>query len=145
MFIGRSRHTNMSQQLKVYTYCTMNKQYVGGVQNGKRFTWWEESKIAIWLYYFLAGSETHLSCSEVKEVEIGFLNCHVTTHKVPNGHTHSLWDNCLPTLQSLWTDWLMEGRICLEFLIYIFVTVISMYGAFSLKITIQDNHSFRKC
>ena len=34
--IKKKEYTNMSQQQEIYTYCSMNKQYVEGMQNGEK-------------------------------------------------------------------------------------------------------------
>ena len=36
--IKKKKYTNVSQQLEPYTYFSMNKKYVKGVQNRKRLT-----------------------------------------------------------------------------------------------------------
>ena len=38
--INKREDKNMSQQQELYTYCSMNKQYVEGAQKIKRLTWW---------------------------------------------------------------------------------------------------------
>ena len=35
--------------IESYTYCSMNKRYVEGVQNGRRFSWYGYVKIAMYL------------------------------------------------------------------------------------------------
>ena len=53
--IKRKEYTNVSQQFEIYTYFLMNKQYVEGVQNGKKAYLMRKRKIAMWLYNSLAG------------------------------------------------------------------------------------------
>ena len=36
--IIKRKSTKMCSVVELYTYCSMNKQYVKGVKNGKRFT-----------------------------------------------------------------------------------------------------------
>ena len=75
----------MTLQVKLYTYCSINKQYVEGEQK------WQKAlssvaTIATWLYYFLARSETiSLLFKEQKQKDIKkrFLDCHVTLDKTP--------------------------------------------------------------
>ena len=40
--IKKKEYTNMSQQLQLYTYCVLNKQYMGGVQK------WEKAYLMRW-------------------------------------------------------------------------------------------------
>ena len=42
-------YTNVSQQLKIYTYCSMNKQYVKGIQKWKKAYLIDNSKITTML------------------------------------------------------------------------------------------------
>ena len=34
-----NKSTNVSKQPELFKYCTMNKQYMEGVQNNKKLTW----------------------------------------------------------------------------------------------------------
>ena len=59
--IKKKEHTNMPQQLELCTYCSINKQYVEGVQNRK------------------------ISYLKQKDIEDGFLK-HMTSYEAPVGH-----------------------------------------------------------
>ena len=48
------KNTRMYPILELYTYFSMNKQYVEGVQNSKRAYLRSKGNIAIWLYHSLA-------------------------------------------------------------------------------------------
>ena len=59
----------MSQQLELYTYCSMTEQDVEEVQMEKGLL---VGNIAMWLYHFLAGSEGSskrlLQCMQFSQV-----------------------------------------------------------------------------
>ena len=38
--IGKKEYTTVSQKVKIYTYYSINKQCVDGLQKWKKFTWW---------------------------------------------------------------------------------------------------------
>ena len=42
-------HQHINTQLEMYTYCSINKQYVEEVQKWKKITWWCQSKV-MWFY-----------------------------------------------------------------------------------------------
>ena len=58
-------------------------------KNGKKLTWWQETKIATGFYHSLAASETmSLLFKEQKQkrLRMSFWDCHVTSYKGPNRH-----------------------------------------------------------
>ena len=62
----------MSQQLEIYTYCSMNKQYVEGVQKWKKANLMRVNNITMWLYHSLVGSETtSLLLKKKRQKEVG--------------------------------------------------------------------------
>ena len=63
--IKKKEHTNESQLLEIYTYCSMNKQYIDRYKNRKKKPYLDsESKIVTWLYHSQAGSKSRLFCSK---------------------------------------------------------------------------------
>ena len=81
----------------------MNKQYVKGIQNGKRFSWWIE---VIWLCGFSIpwqGQRQCLSCSKnsgKKSLRKGFWDCQVTSYRALKGHGNSLWEKIIYCIYS---------------------------------------------
>ena len=74
-----------SQLLKLYKYCSMNKQCVKGIQNGKKAYLMRIDYITIWLYNSLAGSETTPSTVQRRDTEMlkrggGFWDSYVTPY-----------------------------------------------------------------
>ena len=54
----QGKNTKMCHIVELYTYYSMNKQYVEGVQNEKNDYLTSVDNIAMYLHHFLAGSET---------------------------------------------------------------------------------------
>ena len=82
--IKKKDYINLSQQLEIYTYCSMNKQYVEWVQKWKKAYLMRESKIASLLYPTPKFGDMSLSfkSSKVKKR----LRMGSDTHEAPNGH-----------------------------------------------------------
>ena len=98
---------NVSKQLEICTYFSINKQYVQWVQNGKSVTW------QVWLISSCGftsswqGQHRHLYCSKKrskKEIENEFLT--VTWHytRPSNRHACSLRKIIIYCLLTYWTN-----------------------------------------
>ena len=95
-------NTLMYPIVKLYTYCSMNKQYIEGIQKWKKAYLMSVDNIAMWLYHSLTESETiSLLFNEQKQIEFKkrFLGCQVTPNKTTNMHANSLREiiiYCIP-------------------------------------------------
>ena len=101
--IKKKEYINVSQQLEIYIFRSLDKQYMKGIQKWKeKFFLMMESKIATSIYCSLAEYELYLSCSKKRGEKGREL---VSTIKwrfpreTPNGNANSFREiiiYCLP-------------------------------------------------